>query len=159
LKIPTDERHIAQRRKYVLKKPQRQSSLAKTVGGVDADHSNQRTSHVPSTVKQVEERRESHYSDERSKTESDDSDGEGPGVGSYGGGDENKEISAIYNVAAPAAAADVIDMLNFDAPEYFANSSSSQQHAMLSSVSADMNGANTFARISPKPFLVLNNPL
>lgn len=133
--------------------------MAKTVGSVDVDHPNQRTSHIPSTVKQVEERREPHYSDERSKTESDDSDGEGPAVGSYSGGDENKEINASNNVAAPAAAADVIDMLNFDAPEYFANYSSSQQHAMLSSVSVDMSGANTFARIPPKPFLVLNNPL
>lgn len=147
MKIPTDERHIAQRRKYVLKKTQKQSSLAKSVGSVDVDRPNQRTSHVPVTVKQPEERREPHYSDEmfeRPKTESEDSDEEDRGVGSNGDGDENKEITASNNVPAPAAAADVIDMLNFDAPEYFANSSSSQQHTMMSSVSADMSGANTF---------------
>ena len=155
MKLPTDDRHIAQRRKYVLKKTQRhqQSSLAKTVESIDVDRSSQNTRHVSNTAKQAtEERREPHYSDEvfeEPKSESYDSDGDdgGVGVGVGAGGDCNGRSDGNIEItaeAAVAAAPDEVDMLNFDAPEFSHSSSSSSQkqftHTVLSSVSADMNG-------------------
>ena len=104
LKFPTDDRHKAQRRKFILKKPQKnQSSFVKSVGSVDVDYPSHSARHAP---KRVVERREPQYFDDapapapvaepaRNIYESDDSDREEEG--GHGYGDVHVEATTTSN--------------------------------------------------------------
>ena len=109
LKFPTDDRHKAQRRKFILKKPQKnQSSFVKSVGSVDVDYPSHSARHAPNSGKRVVERREPQYFDDapapapapvaepaRNIYESDDSDGEEEG--GHGDGDVHVEATTTSN--------------------------------------------------------------